>query len=88
LGWGRLQWPNDWPRSIGDFASRVSDPLAGELEALCSASYGPGGDDPTRGDSWNGENLAKALRSFAVKSNDTKDVGANRLPPLMPGSTA
>jgi hypothetical protein len=88
LGWGRLQWPNDWPRSIGDFASRVSDPLAGELDALCSASYGPGGDDPTRGDSWNGENLAKALRSFAVKSNDTKDVGANRLPPLMPGSPA
>jgi len=89
LSWGRLQWPNDWPRSIGDFAPRVSDPLAGELEALCSASYGPGGDGPpTRGDSWNGENLAKALRSFAVKSNDTKDAGADDLPPLMPGSPA
>jgi len=88
LSWGRLQWPNDWPRSIGDFASRVSDPLASELDALCSASYGPGGDDPARGDSWNGENLAKALRSFAVKSNDTKDAGADGLPPLMPGSPA
>jgi len=88
LSWGRLQWPNEWPRNLGDFASRVSDPLAGELEALCSASYGPGGDGPANGDSWNGENLAKALRSFAVKSNDTKDAGADDLPPLMPGSPA
>lgn len=87
LSWGRLQWPNEWPRSIGDFASRVSDPLAGELEALCSASYGPGGDG-LGGDSWNGENLAKALRSFAVISDDTKDAGADDLPPLMPGSPA
>ena len=87
LSWGRLQWPNEWPRSIGNFASRVSDPLAGELEALCSASYGPGGDG-LGGDSWNGENLAKALRSFAVKSDDTKDAGADELPPLMPGSPA
>ena len=82
-----MQWPNEWPRSIGDFASRVSDPLAAELEALCSASYGPGGDG-LGGDSWNGENLAKALRSFAVKSDDTKDAGADDLPPLMPGSPA
>ncbi len=88
LSWGRLQWPNDWPRSIGDFASRVSDPLAGELEVLCSASYGPGGDSPSGVDSWNGENLAKALRSFSVKSDDTKDAGADDLPPLMPGSPA
>ena len=88
LSWGRLQWPNDWPRSIGDFASRVSDPLAGELEVLCSASYGPGGDSPSGVDSWNGENLAKALRSFSVKSNDTKDAAPDDLPPLMPGSPA
>jgi hypothetical protein len=56
--------------------------------ALCSASYGPGGDDPARGDSWNGEILAKALRSFAVNSNDTKDAGTDDLPSLMPGSPA
>ncbi len=87
LSWGRLQWPDDWPRSIGELASRVSAPLAKELDTLCSASYGPGGDGPG-GDSWNGEDLAKALRSFAVKSGDAKDAGADDLPPLMPGSPA
>jgi len=82
LSWGRLQWPNDWPRSIGDLADRVSDPLATELNTLCSASYGPGGD------SWNGEHLAKALRSFSVKSVNEKNAGVDELPPLLPGSPA
>ena len=80
LSWGRLQWPNDWPRSIGDLASRVSDPLADELIILCNASYGPVGD------AWNGENLAKALRSFAIKSSDERKLDTDGLPPLMPGS--
>lgn len=82
LNWGRLQWPNDWPRSIGDLALRVSDPLATELDTLCSSSYGPNGE------SWNGKNLAKALRSFAVKSDDEKNISGDDLPPLMPGSPA
>jgi hypothetical protein len=82
LSWGRLQWPNDWPRSIGDLASRVSDPLAAELDLLCSSSYGPG-----KG-SWNGANLAKALRSFAVKSGEENSAVGDDLPPLMPGSAA
>lgn len=78
LNWGRLQWPNDWPRNIGDFASRVSDPLAGELMILCNASYGPVGDV------WDGKSLAKALRSFTVKSSEEKKLDADELPPLMP----
>ena len=82
LSWGRLQWPNDWPRSIGDFALRVSDPLATELDTLCSSSYGPNGE------SWNGKQLAKALRSFAVTSDDDKSSNKAELPPLMPGSAA
>jgi hypothetical protein len=82
LDWGRLQWPNDWPRNIGDFASRVSDPLAGELVILCNVSYGPVGDV------WNGENFAKALRSFVVKSSDEKKLDTDGLPPLMPRSPA
>ena len=82
LSWGRLQWPNDWPRNIGDFASRVSDPLAGELMILCNVSYG------SAGDIWNGENLAKALRSFTVKSSEEKKIDADELPPLMPRSPA
>ena len=82
LSWGRLQWPNDWPRSIGDLASRVSDPLAAELNTLCSSSYGPDGD------SWNGKELAKALRSFAVNSVDDINSNKDELPSLMPGQPA
>ncbi len=82
LSWGRLQWPNDWPRSIGDLALRVSDPLATELNTLCSASYGPNGE------SWNGKDLAKALRTFTVKTGEETDTATDDLPPLMPGSPA
>jgi hypothetical protein len=82
LSWGRLQWPNDWPRSIGDLAARVSEPLATELNTLCSASYGPDGE------SWNGKNLAKALRSFAVNDGAKENSVEDELPPLMPGSPA
>lgn len=82
LSWGRLQWPNDWPRSIGDIASRVSDPLATELNTLCSSSYGPNGE------SWNGKDLAMALRSFAVQTGDENSTKNDELPPLMPGTPA
>ena len=82
LSWGRLQWPKDWPRSIGDLALRVSDPLATELNTLCSSSYGPNGE------SWNGKDLAKALRSFAVRAGDDEDEVKDDLPPLMPGTAA
>ena len=82
LSWGRLQWPNNWPRSIGDLAARVSDPLATELNTLCSSSYSPNGD------SWSGKELAKALRSFAVNSVDDTITSKNELPPLMPGRSA
>lgn len=82
LSWARLQWPNDWPRSIGDLAFRVSEPLATELNTLCSASYGPNGE------AWNGRNLAKALRSFAVKDGSEEISDEDELPPLMPGSPA
>jgi hypothetical protein len=82
LSWGRLQWPNDWPRSIGDIASRVSDPLATELNTLCSSSYGPNGE------SWDGKDLAMALRSFAVKTGDENSTKNDELPSLMPGTPA
>jgi hypothetical protein len=78
LEWGRLQWPDDPPRSVGVVARRVSLPLATELEALCSATYGRGAKD------WNGEALAKSLRSFAVLSEDAAERRSDGLPPLSP----
>lgn len=81
LQWGRLQWPNDAPRNVGDLAKRVSMPLSIELNKMCSASYGVGGE-------WDGESIAKALRSFAVLTgDDTIETGAD-LPPLAPTPAA
>lgn len=79
LDWGVLQWPDDAPRSIGALAKRVSTPLATELEALSSVSYGPNGGG------FNGDALAKAIRSFSVVSTDEARAD-DALPPLMPAN--
>ena len=78
LEWGALQWPDDAPRSIGDLSSRVAAPLADELRRLSSVSYGPVGGE------WNGEDLAKALKSVSVLTPDEERVAREKLPPLMP----
>ncbi len=82
LAWSRLQWPTAAPRSIGELAMRVSDPLAKELRVLCNASYGPYNIP------WEGERLAKALRSFIVLSDAAEKHEIDGLPPLMPGRPA
>ncbi len=78
LAWGRLQWPENTPRSVGDIAKRVSLPLSTQLETLCSASYGPGER------SWSGDELASSLRSFSVLSEKEAEKPADVLPPLSP----
>jgi hypothetical protein len=78
LEWGRLQWPDDAPRSISALASRVSAPLADELARLSRAAYGPSAEG------WDGEALAKSLRSFAVLDDKDRDAARDPLPPLMP----
>jgi hypothetical protein len=80
LEWGRLQWPDNAPRSIGALSSRVSSPLADELRKLSGASYGPGDR------SWDGGALAKSLRSFAVVSAAEPDTNKNPLPTLLPNT--
>lgn len=81
IKWGRLQWPDDAPRSVGEFASRVSSPLTEELRNLSSVSYGPLLSD------WDGQALAKALRSISVLVEDDKVTARDPLPPLMPSGT-
>ncbi len=78
LDWGRLQWPEGAPRSIGDLAERVSSPLADELRQLSSASYGPGSRN------WDGAALAKSLRSFSIRTDEAQAARQEPLPPLMP----
>lgn len=78
LEWGRLQWPDDTPLSIGEFARRVEAPLSDELQRLSSASYGP-----QRGD-FDGAALASALRSITLRREHTGSEDRELLPPLMP----
>ena len=78
LDWGRLQWPDNAPRSIGEFADRVESPLSDELRKLSSASYGPRGGDIDR------EALASALRSVSIVKAHAPVQTREPLPPLMP----
>jgi len=81
IEWGRLQWPDDSPRNVGDMAKRVASPLSDELRALSASSYSNGADD------WDGSSLAKALRSINVLIEDSEATTASPLPPLMPPGT-
>jgi len=81
IEWGRLQWPGDAPRNIGDIAKRVAAPLSDELHALSASSYSNGSDE------WDGGSLAKNLRSISVLSEDVENTTASPLPPLMPPGT-
>jgi hypothetical protein len=76
--WGRLQWPDNPPLSVGEFANRVEAPLSDELRHLSSASYGP------RQEALDSEALARALRSIAIRREHTRKEPAELLPPLMP----
>ena len=78
LEWGRLQWPQGAPRSIGEFADRVAAPLSDELRKLSSASYGPSGGE------FDGGALARALKSVTVASEHRPAATQDVLPPLMP----
>jgi hypothetical protein len=78
LDWGRLQWPGNAPRSIGEFASRMAPPLADELRKLSSVSYGPSGGDFDR------DALAGALRQVAILEEHAPAKAQDLLPPLMP----
>jgi hypothetical protein len=78
LEWGRLEWPDDVPRSLGALASRVGIPLSAQLQAFCSATYGPSRDP------WDGVALAKSLKSVSVLREDAPEQPTESLPPLSP----
>lgn len=78
LEWARLQWADNAPRSLGDLSDRVASPLAEELRALSSASYGANGGN------WDGDALANALRSISIVTSASDSPEGSALPPLMP----
>lgn len=79
--WGRLQWPDDAPRSVGELAARVTSPLRDELRTLSATSYG------TTAGEWNGSALAQALRSINIVMEHDEVAVDDPLPPLMPPGT-
>lgn len=79
--WGRLQWPDDAPRSVGELAARVTSPLRDELRTLSATSYG------TTAGEWNGSALAQALRSINIVMEHDEVALDDPLPPLMPPGT-
>ncbi len=79
LAWAGLQWPARPPRSIGELATRVAGPLSDELERLSGASYGKG---DVR---WNGEAMARALKTITLRDEAGAGSAGDALPPLMPG---
>jgi hypothetical protein len=81
IEWGRLQWPDDAPRSIGDVAARVESPLCDELQTLSVSSYSSAASD------WDGATLAKALRKITLLTGDSEAATKDPLPPLMPPGT-
>jgi hypothetical protein len=80
LSWGRLEWPHNSPLNIEDFANRVAMPLSTQLQSLCRADYGP------EKEAFDGEALAKSLRSISVLREDEEKRPTDVLPPLMPQS--
>ena len=82
LTWGRLEWPDNPPLNIGDFANRVAMPLSTQLEGLCRADYGP------EKESFDGEALAISLRTVSVLQEDREVRATDVLPPLMPNPPA
>ncbi len=76
--WGRLQWPDEAPRSVGELAARVTSPLRDELRTLSATSYG------TTAGEWNGSALAQALRSINIVMEHDEVAVDDPLPPLMP----
>ena len=82
LEWGRLQWQQNAPRSIGEIADRVAAPLSDELSRLSSASYGPNGGG------FDGEALAQALKSPTIRAEHTVETSKETLPPLLPSGVA
>jgi hypothetical protein len=78
LEWAAMQWPEQPPRSVGELAGRVAEPLAGELLRLSRASYGAG--EAT----WSGKDMASAIRTLKIREDSRAEGRGEQLPPLMP----
>ena len=77
LDWGAALWPGAPPRSLRQLAERCDPPVANGITALERTLYAAAAE------SWNGEELVRAVSSFRPPARDPA-APAGGLPPLYP----
>ena len=77
LAWGKLQWPDDVPTTIGDIGERSSHAFQKEVRTLNRALYGY---EPEK---WKGASLSRAFQQFKAQQQEKLHQPANEgLEPL------
>ena len=76
IDWGRTQWPDNPPNSLGHIASRVNGQLATELENLNSVLYKPGRSD------WSNAGLWQAINDFMAQQQKQANQKPSAIEPL------
>jgi hypothetical protein len=76
LVWGRQQWPQHPPTSLGHIAQRVNGALVADLHQLNDLLYKPGGAP------WNSSGLWQSLKLYLEKNDQQARKPASGMPPL------
>ena len=76
LAWGKLQWPNDTPKTIGEIGERSSEPFCEELARLNQALYSQSSEQ------WNGEALWSAFGHSTARGTAASKAIDDGLEPL------
>ena len=66
LEWGKLQWPDNPPKTIGDIGARSSEPFREEIRRLNQALYG------SESVAWKGEALWSAFEQSTAQEDTRK----------------
>lgn len=74
--WGRMNWPDRPPVSLGEIANRCTDALAVELRLLNNALYSRAGSD------WQGRELWRALEQELKRMETRPEKNKGKLEPL------
>jgi len=76
LDWGKQQWPQHPPTSVGHIAQRVNGAFAAELHQLNDLLYKPGGAP------WNSNGLWQSLNQYIDKNTKKTNKTKSPLQPL------
>lgn len=77
LEWGKFQWPDNTPKTIGDIGARSSEPFREELHRLNQALYSHSPDV------WKGEVLWSVFKQLTAQEDTRKSAPTDKgLEPL------